>query len=282
MINIKEDISQEIILKYMNYLTEECDLNISIHISEKYFYLKCNGQLLELIPFNCHVNPYCVYVKNILHLYRKCVLCQNMAVRKCTSQASYIGSCHAGVMEYVRRIVVGQEVIGFVSVSGYKGKDGLKGKDTVYEQYLDPGPIPEKFLNTVIPPLCAMLSQYISLIKNVYINETLYSKIQDYLAENHSSVTLDEISRKFSYSKSYISHMFKKESGLTLKAYCNKLKVEDAKRLLFQTNISVTEVAFMVGFNSFSYFINVFKEATGMTPLEYRHERRKESGVTRD
>ena len=69
--------------------------------------------------------------------------------------------------------------------------------------------------------------------------------------------------------------MFKKESGLTLKAYCNNLKIEDAARLLYQTKISITEIAFMVGFNNFSYFINIFKKIMGMTPLEYRNSMRK-------
>src|SRR5699024_2033930 len=121
--------------------------------------------------------------------------------------------------------------------------------NTIYDRFLKPEPVPKQLLDAVIPPLCIMLSKLFENIRDVVPNDTLYSRIQDYLAENHSSVTLDDISKKFSYSKSYISHMFKKESGLTLKAYCNNLKIEDATRLLYQTEISVTEIAFMVGFN---------------------------------
>ena len=280
MVNFEDDFSQDTICEYMNYLINECNLNVSIHISEKYFILKCNSQLSGLLQYNRHISPYCVYVKNVMQQQRKCVICQNMAARKCLHQASYIGSCHAGVKEYVRRIVVDHDVMGFVSVSGYKDENGRGKVNTIYDRYLKPEPVPKQLLDAVIPPLCIMLSKLFENIRDVVPNDTLYSRIQDYLAENHSSVTLDDISKKFSYSKSYISHMFKKESGLRLKAYCNNLKIEDATRLLYQTEISVTEIAFMVGFNNFSYFINIFKKIMGMTPLEYRNSMRKRRGNT--
>ncbi len=274
MVSFEDDFSQDTICEYMNYLINECNLNVSIHISEKYFVLKCNDQLSGLLQYNRHISPYCVYVKNVMQQQRKCVICQNMAARKCLHQASYIGSCHAGVKEYVRRIVADHDVVGFVSVSGYKGGNGHRVAEKVYDRYLRDEPVPEKMLDALIPPLCIMLSRLFENVKDIVPNDTLYAKIQDYLAENHSAVTLDDVSKKFNYSKSYISHMFKKESGLTLKAYCNKLKIDDAARLLYQTKISITEIAFMVGFNNFSYFINIFKKTTGMTPNEYRKSMR--------
>lgn len=275
MVSFEDDLSQNIVCNYINYLINECGLNVSIHISEKYFILKCSDPLKKLLQFNRHINPYCVYVKNVMQQQRKCVICQNMAVRKCYHHTSYIGSCHAGVREYVRRIVLDHDVAGFVSVSGYKDESGRGKLDTVYEKYLKDEPVPVELLDALIPPLCIMLSRLLETVKDVAPSNTLYSRIQDYLAENHGSVTLDDISKKFNYSKSYISHMFKKESGLTLKAYCNNLKIEDAARLLYQTKISITEIAFMVGFNNFSYFINIFKKIMGMTPLEYRNSMRK-------
>lgn len=92
----------------------------------------------------------------------------------------------------------------------------------------------------------------------------------DFLRERHSDVSVDEIAKKFNFSKSYISHMFKKKSGRTLKEYCNILKINDAKVLLESSDMSVTEAAQMSGFNNFSYFIKVFKAMTGMTPLKWR------------
>ncbi|MBD9009717.1 MAG: helix-turn-helix domain-containing protein [Clostridiales bacterium] len=59
--------------------------------------------------------------------------------------------------------------------------------------------------------------------------------------------------------------------------YCNMLKIKDAKALLKESNISVTEVAYSVGFNNFSYFITTFKSLTGMTPLVWRKKNQLKS-----
>ena len=74
------------------------------------------------------------------------------------------------------------------------------------------------------------------------------------------------------YSPSYISHTFKRRFGKTLRAYCNILKIRDAEHLLVSTDLSITDVALSSGFNDLSYFINVFRAETGMSPLEWRRK----------
>ena len=135
--------------------------------------------------------------------------------------------------------------------------------------------IPVKLLDTLISPLAMMIERLIAEIGSNTANDT-YSRILGYLNEHHAEVSADELAEKFYVSKSYISHMFKKRSGYTLNYYCNMLKVKDAKELLKGTDMSVTEVAFAVGFNNFSYFINTFKKITGVTPLAWRKKYRNE------
>lgn len=57
---------------------------------------------------------------------------------------------------------------------------------------------------------------------------------------------------------------------MTIRACCNKLKLEDAKKLLLKTDIPITEIALNVGFNDTSYFISLFKNQFGISPLKYR------------
>jgi AraC-like DNA-binding protein len=64
--------------------------------------------------------------------------------------------------------------------------------------------------------------------------------------------------------------MFKKNSGMTLRAYCNKLKLEEGERLIRNTDMSVTRIAMDVGFNDVSHFINLFRKKYGVSPLLYR------------
>ena len=66
--------------------------------------------------------------------------------------------------------------------------------------------------------------------------------------------------------------MFRQKNGQTLKSYCNSLKIRDAKALLRETDMSVTEIAYAAGFCDCRYFINTFRKITGTTPLKWRRK----------
>ncbi len=94
-----------------------------------------------------------------------------------------------------------------------------------------------------------------------------------FLRENiHKRLTLDEICGKFSYSKSFLCKVFKEQTGQTLIDCFNRLKMEEAIRLLTQTNQSVTAIASSLGFREPKYFVATFKKFTGMTPVKYRNK----------
>lgn len=269
------DYSPQKMIDYIEYLETTHNLNISIHLANKYFFVRCDKSMMIFQKYWGHVNAYCLYVKNVMHLQRKCWLCQTFAVKKCKRVEGYEGSCHAGVHEYIRRFKCGDEVAGFVSVSGYRDKNIDYGQNEWYDENMNEKAVPFELLEIVIPPLCAMMSELLQTIKEVHRADSVYSQILAYINDNHTNVTLDILSKRFNYSKSYISHMFKSESGYTLKEYCNLLKIEDAKILLEESNISVTNIALSVGYNNFSYFINTFKKLTGETPLVWRKKRRE-------
>lgn len=79
----------------------------------------------------------------------------------------------------------------------------------------------------------------------------------------------DTISRKLSFSKTYIKAIFKKHTGTTIIQHYINLKIAEAKKLLSQNKYTVTEIAFMLNFNSVHYFSRQFKDQTDMSPTEY-------------
>lgn len=271
------DVSSEKMMKYIQYLEEQHNISISVHFAPKYSFIPSEGTLPGFQKYYGHINAYCLYVKNVLHMQRKCWRCQSFAIGKCGHAESYEGTCHAGVHEYIRRFRRGEEVAGFVSVSGYRDKKISHGQNKWYDDNMNEEPVPYELLETVIPPLCAMMSEFLLTVKDGQQEESIYSKILAYINEQHGAVTLDMLSRKFHYSKSYISHMFRRESGYTLKEYCNLLKIENAKVLLEESDTSMTNISLSVGYNNFSYFINTFKRIAGETPLAWRKRIRKNS-----
>ena len=129
--------------------------------------------------------------------------------------------------------------------------------------------MPIDTLSSVIPPLCLML-EFLLDYKREESNE--YTNIIHFLSEYHTNITLEDVALRFNRSRSHISHLFKKNCGMSLRAYCNDLKLDDSVKLLLQTNLSVTEIAYDTGFTDTSYYITLFKKKYGVSPLKYRAE----------
>lgn len=107
----------------------------------------------------------------------------------------------------------------------------------------------------------------------------LASVMQRFLRDNiNKKLTLDDICSRFSYSRSFLCKTFKEQTGETLISCFNRLKVEEAKRLLRETTDSVTGISCSLGFREVKYFDSLFKKHTGITPNAYREQtaRKKE------
>lgn len=96
-------------------------------------------------------------------------------------------------------------------------------------------------------------------------------KILDYVEFNFSTaITLESISEKLSLSRSYISSQFKKEVGITVIRYTNKLRIEEALKLLSHGSMSIQDIASSVGIIDYNYFTKLFKSEVGVSPSVYR------------
>ena len=84
------------------------------------------------------------------------------------------------------------------------------------------------------------------------------------------AITLSEVAREASLSKFYFCRLFHREMGLSFREYLQGLRVRRAGTLLADPRLSVTEVAYAVGFNDLSHFIKVFRKIVGIPPSEYR------------
>ncbi len=113
------------------------------------------------------------------------------------------------------------------------------------------------------------------LLKEDY-EEHVTREIIAYLKENlRRTVTMDELSRHLSYTKSYLFRQFKRSTGDTIMSFFLKLKVDAAKKLLREDRLSVSEIAASLGFESAGYFSKVFKKVTARTPMQYKSAHKK-------
>ena len=73
-------------------------------------------------------------------------------------------------------------------------------------------------------------------------------------------------------SVDHFIRLFKKEVGVTPLQYINQKKMEKAQLMLVTETVLVKDIAYLLGFNDYSYFIRLFKKIVGITPKQYREQ----------
>lgn len=86
----------------------------------------------------------------------------------------------------------------------------------------------------------------------------------------HEAITLDVLAERMNYNAAYLGRLIKKELGLNFNRLRDEIRIEEAKRLLLETDHSVAEIAELVGIKDRDYFGQKFKSLVGRTPGEYR------------
>ncbi|MGG1516347.1 response regulator [Paenibacillus oryzisoli] len=99
----------------------------------------------------------------------------------------------------------------------------------------------------------------------------LIADIRSYVGERlDNKVTLKEVAAKFDFTPNYLGHLFKAETGMGFSDFMNDVRMKRACELLDDPRLKVYEIADRIGYKNVIYFNRSFKQATGMTPREYR------------
>ena len=99
----------------------------------------------------------------------------------------------------------------------------------------------------------------------------LANRIKQILSEHlHTSLSVDELAGMLNYNKSYLFRQFKASTGHTIMSYFTAMKIEEAKRLLRKSNLTVAEISSSLAFETPNYFSKTFKRLTGTRPSDYR------------
>jgi two-component system, response regulator YesN len=113
-------------------------------------------------------------------------------------------------------------------------------------------------------------------MRNIYLqghsrtNETV-ARMLNYLGENfHENIALKMLSKKIGLSTFRLAHLMKEVTGKTVLQHVLQLRVQEAQRLLEQSGMSCTDIAYESGFGDQSYFIKQFRKQMGITPARYR------------
>lgn len=116
-------------------------------------------------------------------------------------------------------------------------------------------------------------------ITRKYSNSSTVSQVEKWLKAFFKSdklkekglPTVKDMADHVNLSASYVSDLLKKETGMTAQDHIHYYLIEEAKNFLLNTDNSVGEIAYSLGFEYPQYFSKLFKQKTGQSPIEYRN-----------
>ena len=126
--------------------------------------------------------------------------------------------------------------------------------------------------------LYLMLAELIMAAEKPDVKAYDYSYVQkaiDYIAANYSyPITVDSIADYVGISRSQLFREFKKYLDLSPKEYLTNYRIKRACHLLKTTSLSITSIAYSIGYDNSMYFSKVFRREKGMTPTDYLRKHR--------
>ncbi len=126
-------------------------------------------------------------------------------------------------------------------------------------------------LNSIEEFVTNFVDVVISSINYRYTQKThdLVTEIKDYI-DGHLNTSLGELAEKFFHSPNYLSNIFSKEAGMTIKNYMITKRMTRAKEMLSNTDMSISEIALEVGYKNTQHFSTAFSKQAGVTPTVFR------------
>lgn len=157
----------------------------------------------------------------------------------------------------------------------YSGELDMHRLNLMCNQLMDiyQGRVPASYCNAYLNCILFEITyQSISLIQTRQIDKNEIQPIQDWIRIHaFEDISLESIADYFNYNKNYLSRKYKKQFGMGITTQIIKYRVDQAKILLTDSNMSIQEIAAYVGYDDAKYFMRIFKKKENMTPTEYRH-----------
>ena len=229
---------------------------------------------------NCR---YCKAIQSTEQGKRACVCSdRELFKRSRESRKAEVHICHAGLVDVSVPILYDDVIIGYIifgqikvdtdfeTIKNYLVNLGLN-ENEMKECFSDIPVFSEKKIKS-ISNIANMLAKHI-LLENMLkpdFDEGV-QKTLNYINDNlDSELSIQSISKGVNISKSVLYRRFQSCFNCTVNQYISRARIEKAKTLLREHNLSIEDIAQKVGFMSGSYFSKKFKKETGMSPYKYR------------
>jgi len=125
--------------------------------------------------------------------------------------------------------------------------------------------------------LLQIFAQHLAMVSNQIVVQQenseppVITRAKEYIKQHQAEeLSLGLVAKAVNTSTFYFCKMFKKATGINFTDYVSRVRIENAKNLLLNPNLRISEIAYDVGFQSLTHFNRVFKKIVGQSPTEYR------------
>lgn len=118
-----------------------------------------------------------------------------------------------------------------------------------------------------------ILNEYLTSLSKAHSTKGYAGEIAEYVKNNYNEdITLSYFAKKYYLNTSYLGFIFKQKMGVSFNKYLNIRRMEEAKKLLKNTDLKIYEIASKVGFKDSGYFSRKFESYTNLSPIEFRKD----------
>lgn len=138
------------------------------------------------------------------------------------------------------------------------------------------GKIDKIYYSRTIQEISEILDNSINKMEKQFSKQSFNDRheidlVKSYIYENYGSdLSLERLAEYIYMTPSYLSSIFKKETGMGINSFMKNYRMEKAKDMLENTNIKIKNIGNLVGYSNTSYFCQSFREFYGLTPEKYR------------
>ena len=231
-------------------------------------------------------SPFCRAVRSNRELYIKCQECDNKGLEEVDkTKKSHTYCCHMGLTEGIVPIMQDNEIVGYLMLGQIAELENFDRILKCTRSATDSEEFYELLLNSLekttscthekVEHCMNTLKVLIDYMNLSYVIQktggTVFYNARKYVFDNISSPILPkDICRVIGVSTNTLYKAVKKNTGLSPTEYIRSTKIEKAKRLLKTSELSISEISEAVGIPDTNYFIRVFKNETGSSPLRFR------------
>jgi AraC-like DNA-binding protein len=237
-------------------------------------------------------NPFCGMLATRSRACAACLQVQQRLAEDARNEAQSV-TCMVGLCDTAVPVRMGDQLVGFLHTGQiFRRKPTTAQFDkiaTLVESWgvqADREAMKEAYFGTrVLSPkqhesvvkLLTIFAQHLSMVSNQILVQQnhaeppVITRAKDFIKQHQTEdLSLGQVAKAVNTSTFYFCKMFKKVTGLNFTDYLSRIRIENAKNLLLNPNLRISEIAYEVGFQSLTHFNRVFKRIVGQSPTEYR------------